>query len=312
MRHAATWFVGALVVGAIVAGTGAAQTRTRILHVSADSKGTAVTDLQPADLELKIGGKTTPVVSVRPAAAPLRIALLVSDAGNGGFQAGIAAFLQKLLGKAEFAFTSVIVQPEQVLDYASDAGTLSAGLRRLGPRGKQMGAQLMEAILETTKTVRGEPKEIPSEEKRPVIVVMRVGGEAPTPITSDEVREQLRKSRAILYVFSTLNADRRTSAVQSGMDAAAQQQAQLRDDESTSAALHLGTVLGDGAKDSGGRHDSVVSTTLVPAFERLADELLNQLEITYELPPSAKPNDKIALSSKRKNVTLRAPARLPN
>src|SRR5262245_7909621 len=156
MRHATPSLLSAVVAGVLVAGAGAAQTRTRILYASADSKGAAVIDLQPADLELRIGGKTTPVVNVRPATAPLRIALLVSDAGNGGFQAGIAAFLQKLLGKAEFAFMSVIVQPEHVLDYASDAGTLNAGLRRLGPRGKQTGAQLMEAILEATKTVRGE------------------------------------------------------------------------------------------------------------------------------------------------------------
>jgi hypothetical protein len=311
MRHAARLFVGAVVAGALVIGADARQTRTRILYASADTKGVPVNDLQPAELEIKVGGKTTPIVSVRPAQAPLRIALLVSDQGNGGFQGGIAAFLQKLLGKAEFAFTSVIVQPEKVLDYASDAGTLNTGLRRLGPRGKQSGAQLMEAILDTAKSVR-EPKENPSEEKRPVIVVMRVGGEAPTPITSDQVREELRKSRAILYVFSTVNADRRSTSAQGVGDAASQQQAQLRDDESTSAALHLGTVLGDGSKDSGGRHDSIVSTTLVPMFEKLADELLNQLEITFELPAGAKPTDKIAVSSKRKGVTVRAPARLPN
>jgi len=312
MRYAARLVIGVIVAGVLVAGVEARQTRTRILYASADIKGAPVNDLQPAEIELKIGGKTATIAGVRQAQAPLRIALLVSDAGNGGFQAGIAQLLQKLLGKAEFAFTSIIVQPEKIQDYVSDAGTLNAALRRVGPRGKQFGSQLMEAILETTKTVRGEPKEIPSEEKRPVIVVMRVGAESPTPITSDEVREQLRKSRAILYVFSTVNADRRGTAVQDGMTAMQQQQAQLRDDESTSAALHLGTVLGDGAKDSGGRHDSIVSTTVVPTFERLADELLNQLEITYELPAGVKPTDKIAISSKRKNVTVRAPARLPN
>src|SRR5262245_47570945 len=118
MRHARL-LVGAIVAGVLVAGVEARQARPRILYASADTKGAPVPDLQPAELEVKIGGKTATITGVRQAQAPLRIALLVADAGNGGFQGGIATLMQKLLGKAEFALTSVIVQPEKILDYAS-------------------------------------------------------------------------------------------------------------------------------------------------------------------------------------------------
>jgi len=69
-------------------------------------------------------------------------------------------------------------------------------------------------------------------------------------------------------------------------------------------------VLGDGSKESGGRHDQVISTTLVPALERIADELLSQYSVTCVLPAGVKPNDKLSISTKRKGARIQAPARL--
>ena len=211
--------------------------------------------------------------------------------------------MQKLLGHAEFALISVIVQAETVVDYTGEAGVLSAGLRRLGTRGRpQRGAQLMEAIQDVLKGVRHEGR-------RPVILVVRVGGEAPTTVPGDDVREQLRKSGALLYVVSTVGAQRAApSQARAGISA---EQAQLRADEDADGALNLAQVLGDGAAESGGRHDQVISNTLVPALEQVAAELLNQYQITYVRPQGGKPNDKISVTSKRKGVTVRAPARLP-
>ena len=127
----------------------------RIIYVTAkDKDGLAVMDLQLADIELKADGKKSEIVSVRPAQAPFRIAVIVSDAGTGGFQLGLATFMQKLLGRAEFSLISLIVQPETIVDYSSEAGVLKAGLMRLGPRGRQRGAQLIETIQAATKHVQ--------------------------------------------------------------------------------------------------------------------------------------------------------------
>lgn len=329
MRHPLTASLGVFVImGALVTGsswTGASTPRsegegvglgapaarsergtvqsTRTVYVSViDKKGNAVTDLLAGEFEVKAGGKRLDVVSAGPAQAPLRIALLVSDAGTGGFQQGLANFMQKLLGHAEFALISVIVQPETVVDYSGEAGVLREGLRRLGTRGRQRGAQLMEAIQDATKGVRREGA-------RPVIVVVRVGGEAATDLSGDDVREQLRKSGAILYVISTVGAQRPApSQARTGISA---EQAQLHDDEVVAGALNLGQVLGDGSRESGGRHDQVISTTLVPTMEQLADELLHQYVLTCALPDGVKPTDKLSVSSKRKGVTVRAPSRLP-
>jgi VWFA-related protein len=303
---------GFAVVGALVTGSSstdpagsAAQARTRTVYASAtDKSGSAVADLQASDFQVKAGGKASEVVSARPATMPLRIALIVADGGTGAFQLGLATFMQKLLGRAEFALTSVLVQPQRVLDYSADASTLSAALDRLGRRGRERGAQLMEAIQDATTEVR-------QETRRPVIVVMRIGGEATTAINGNDVREQLRKSGAILYVISTAGAQRAAPSQIRGTDNASVQQGQMRDAELAESASNLALVLGDGSKESGGHHEEVISTTLVPSLERVADELLHQYEITYELPDGVKSNDKLSVSSKRKGVTVHAPSRLP-
>jgi VWFA-related protein len=284
----------------------AVQPRTRSVYVSVvDKKGSPVTDMTAAEFEVKEGGKARDVVSASPAKIPLRIALLVADQGTGAFQLGLARFMQKLLGHAEFSLTSVIVQPEKLVDYSHEGRELSAALSRLGPRGRQTGAQLMEAIEEATKDVQ-------HEDRRPVIVVMRLGGEAATPISGNDVREQLRKSGAALYVVSSAGAQGAAPPQARGTDAVSVQQGQVRDAELAESAFNLAQVLGDGAKESGGRHEQVIATTHAKALEQLADELLNQYEITYVRADDVKPNEKLSVSSKRKDVNVRAPSRLPN
>jgi hypothetical protein len=122
------------------------------------------------------------------------------------------------------------------------------------------------------------------------------------------MKEQLRRSGALLYVISTVGAQR--SAPSQARAGISSEQAQLRADEDADSALNLGQVLGDGSKESGGRHEQVVSTTLVPVLEQVAGELLNQYEITFAQPESGKPGDRLSVSTKRRGVTVRAPARL--
>jgi VWFA-related protein len=278
--------------------------QSRVVHVSVtDKSGAVVTDLNAADFEIKQGGKSQEVVSVQPAAVPLRVSVLVADAGTGVFQVGLAHFVDKLLGHAEVALTSVILQPEKMTDYSSDAGALSMAVRRLGRRGQpQPGAQLMEAIQDATK-------EVARETSRPVIVVLRVGGEDATSIPPNDVRDDLRRSGALLYAFSTVGAHRPAPSQARGTDPVSVQQGQLRDAELADGAFALAQVLGDGSKESGGRHEEVVSTTLVTTMEQLADELLHQYEITYR-GPGGKSGDKLAVTSKRKGTTVRAPTRV--
>ena len=277
---------------------------TKTLYVTAlDSKGVPVTDLQSAEIEVKAGGKAMEIVRMQPAQMPFRIAVVVSDAGIGGFQQALANFMQKLLGQAEFRLISVITQPEVVSDYSSEGAVLRDAVRRVGPRGRSRGAgaQLMEAVQDATRGVV-------SDGRRPVILVLRVGGEAQTTLEGDDVRDELRKSGAVLYVVSTVGAQRPNAP--SARTGISSEQAQMQDADNATSTLNIQQVLGDGSKESGGRHDQVVSTTLVPALERIADELLSQYALTCVLPAGVKVNDKLSFSTKRKNVKLQAPARL--
>jgi hypothetical protein len=282
----------------------ARQANTRTIYVSAlDNKGNPVTDMQAAEFEVKGGGKVMEITKAEPAQTPMRVSVIVSDAGTGGFQQGLANFMQKLLGRAEFSLVSVINQPEVVSDFSGEGAALRDAVRKIGPRGRQPGAapQVMEAIQDALKRVGAEGR-------RPVILVLRVGGEAITPIDGDDVREQLRKSGALLYVVSTLGAQR--AAAPSARPGISNEQAQMQDSEIANSNLNVAQVFGDGTRESGGRHDQVVSTTLVPTIERIADELLNQYALTCALPDRVKPNDKLSVASKRKGIKLQAPARL--
>jgi hypothetical protein len=49
-----------------------------------------------------------------------------------------------------------------------------------------------------------------------------------------------------------------------------------------------------------------------PVLAKLADSLLHQYALTYTLPDGVKPNEKLALTTSRKGVTLVAPARIPD
>jgi hypothetical protein len=292
-----------LVLGSPRPAAAARQRESRTIYVTAlDRDGRPVTDLQPADFAIKAGNRPLDVIRAEPAQMALRIAVIVADAGTGGFQQALGNFMQKLLGQAEFSLISVIVQPEVVVEYASEGALLRDGLRRLGPRGRQAGAQLMEAIREAAGTVRRDGR-------RPAILVLRVGGEAVTPLSGNEVRDQLRRSGALLHVVSTLGAQRTPAS--SARQGISTEQAQMQDNDTATSILNLGQVLGDGAKESGGRHDQVVSTTLVPALERVADELLNQYAVTCALPEGVKTTDRLSVSTTRKGVKLQAPARLP-
>ena len=307
MRVALTAVAGLLlselVIGSPAPLAAARQREFRTIYVTAlDRDGRPVTDLQAADFAVKAGNKPLEIVRAEPAQMPLRIAVIVADGGTGGFQQALGNFMQKLLGHAEFSLISVIVQPDVVVDYASEGAVLRDGLRRLGPRGRQAGAQLMEAIRAAAGTVRRDGR-------RPAILVLRVGSEATTPLSGDEVREQLRRSGALLHVVSTLGAQRRPAS--SARPGISSEQAQMEDNDTATGILNLAQVLGDGAKESGGRHDQVVSTTLVPALEGVADELLHQYSVTCVLPQGARPGDKLSVSTTRKGVKLQAPARLP-
>jgi hypothetical protein len=210
-----------------------------------------------------------------------------------------------MLGQAEFQFVSMLPQPEKLGPYSARPNDIAAALSRLGNRGSgRGGGQLVEAIMDAARDVQVEAV-------RPVIVVARVGGEPPSDISAKLVRQELQRSGAILYVVSVQGANRRParSVEASSTDPGTRAIGQSYDTEATDQSMNLQLLLGDGARESGGRHDEVASVTLANAFDSIAAELRGQYEVAYSVPDNYKPTDRFSVSSKRKGLIVRAPSR---
>ena len=286
--------------GAVTARARAATARKFYVSV-VDKNGAPVKDLTAADLEVKEGGKVEEV-TLKPASDPLRVALIIADGGTGVYQNAAIAFMNGLARTAEFRVVEVAQQPNQLTDFTSDMQALSGAVPKLARRSSsRTPGQVMEAIFEATKT-------IVAEGKRPVIVVLRVGGEAGTSLQATTVRDALRKTGAALYVISPPGGG--------GMGASGmgiQTNAKDADqNESMANAAELSRVLDDGSKESGGHHDMVTPPGLGKVIDGLVAELQNQYELTYTLADGVKPSDKLQVSTKRKDVKVYAPSKIAN
>jgi hypothetical protein len=250
---------------------------TRKIYISAtDSKGAPVTDLAAADITVKEGGKERPVVSLQPASAPMQIAILVDDAGTGGFQAGVFQFLQKTHGRAQFSISVLSPQAVKLVDFTEDVNGLKDALGRLGPRGRQQpdGDQLPEAIADAAKALQLRKAE------RPVVLAMTIAGGILHSIEPNNVMRTIRSTGAALNVVYVTGAD-------------------------------LGQVLGDGPRESGGRLEEAGSgQAIAPAMIRIADSLLNQYLLTYTLPEGVKMSDRLNVATSRKGINLTSPTRI--
>ncbi|MEO8483766.1 MAG: hypothetical protein ABI634_16265, partial [Acidobacteriota bacterium] len=212
---------------------------TRTIFASVVGKdGTPVTGLTVADFDVKEGGKAQVLTSVKPATMPLRVHLIVSDGGSGAFQLGALRLVQALAGQAQFAFTSVHVQPERVMDFTDNVDLIGAGIQKLGRRGTpQGGNQLMEAI-------KGAIEDLGAPGKHPVLIVLRLGNEDASTLSAKTVRESLRMSGATMYVVSRAGASKAAPTFAGGGSmTAAVAQREMDDTELADTARNLNAVL---------------------------------------------------------------------
>ena len=226
---------------------------------------------------------------------PLQIAIIVDDNGTGLFRSPLMRFVQRMDGHAAMALSTVVGQTMKVVDYTPSLDALMHGLATLNARpGTPDGGQLLEGISEAALELRKR------EAKRPIIIALTVGGTEHSTVNSDLVLDQLRKSGASLHVFSVA-----ASALRSTVTATAPR-------DLLQENMHLNRVLGDGPKQSGGTHQQIVASAgFLLGLQNLASELVGQYRITYTLPPGAKKSEKLNVSTRRKDVTVRAPSKIP-
>ena len=280
------WIAGLLVASTVTLASRAtaivetsaagAEVRRQVYISAVDSTGAPVTDLTATDITVKEGGKDRPVASLRPAVAPMQVAILVEDSGTGGFQYGVAQFLERGLGHGRFSITLLSPQASTLVDFTEDFDALKNAVGRLGARGRVQsdGDQMLDAIARAAKTLQQRKAE------RPIIVALTNGVSPAQSIDPTDVLTTLRSSRAILNVVFVTGAD-------------------------------LGMVMGDGPKQSGGRVEQVgTGAAIAPALIKIANSLLQQYLLTYTLPDGVNPSDRLSVSTSRKGITLTAPSRI--
>jgi len=267
--------LGVVSASRLTAGAGAA----RMVYFSAvDEKGVPVSDLTPADLAVKEGGKDQKIDTLMPATTPLDAVLIVDDGGSGAFQGAVAQFLETTQNKAQVSLTALEPQPMKVMDFTKDFDEFRKAVARVGPRGRitTVGEQIMGTVESVSKDLRKR------QSARAAIVVMTVGGEPPQSTEADPALNALKASGASLSVVHLMGVE-------------------------------LGKVLGDGPRRSGGVSQQVSSGVPIgPVLTKIAQGLLGQYLLTYTLPDGVKPNERFALTTTRKGLTLLAPTRIPD
>ena len=274
-----------------------AQDRTRRVHFTAvDRNGAVVTDLAAAEVTVKEGGKSREITAVRPATEPLQVAILVDDNGTGIFRVPVGRFIEGLLGRAAFSIVTVAGQPRALTPFTGNSDTLREAIAQLIARpASPDGGQLLSGIYEAALDFERRKVE------RPVILALTVGGEEHTPLPPHHVLDQLRKSGAPLHVVAVVGSQLRATAPVG------------RSADLLNENMSLNQVLGDGPRRSGGRREAVpAGAGAVTGLHQLAESLKHQYALEYRLPAGVKPSDRFSVSTKRKDITLRAPTHIPD
>ena len=271
----------------------AVEATLRTVYVTVtDGQGAPVTDLTLANFKVKEGGKDREVVKAEPAKARPHLALVVEErlAPDQGTRVGLFEFVKRINGAAEISLITVGLRNTTVVPYVTDPNAVLKGINELS-LNPQPTSNLTEGINEIAKAFEKERPE------RPVIVVVGFSGGQAGGASPNSILTQLRQSGAKLYAV-TYGQPENNSAGDLGTmgDMSAREQ-----------------VLGDGAKQTGGRRTDVVSTAAISkALLQVADDLAAQYVITYSLPDGVKPDRRFNISTDRKGLSLRAPAGLPD
>jgi hypothetical protein len=285
-------FIGLLALPTIAAaGLGPAAATTRTVYVTiTDDKNVGVSDLTPADLVVKEGGKEREITKVERAANKIRLSLAVEERliGDTQVRMGLFDFMKRMIDGAEIRLLTIGLRNTTIVDYTSSLDTLVAAINKFTLNPSKDSA-VAESVLEMAREFSEQKAE------RPVIVVVcATGGQAGTD--SRNVLDKLRDSGATMFVAAWLGGGSANLGVGSLSDMSGREQ-----------------VIGDGPKQSGGRRTDFTGTAATSkTLLQFASDLQSQYAITYTLPDGVKPDRRFALTVKRKGLTARAPSAIPD
>lgn len=274
----------------------------KILYLTVvDQAGKSVTDLKTEDVLIRESDGDREVVSVKRSTKPLAIEILADttqQAGGTGMmssqtsQTGAAELIRDIrVSISQFIKDIAAGNPEntmQIMEFGqaaipvtkmtTDVAELEKGVTRLFPKPKA-GSLLLEAIIEASKEL--------SKAKNPrrAIVSLNIEpGDEQSAAQVEKMHNELVKSRASLWAVS----------LQVG-----QNKNQMR-----------GLVLERLTANTGGRREFIhAQSALEVMMKNIADNLMQQYEVTFKRPAGAKPQA-IAVGVRRDNLKLYA-SRIP-
>jgi len=268
-----------------------AEPVVRTVYVTVtDRDGAAVPDLTPADFVVKEGGKEREVLRAAPATQKMRLAIMAEERllGDGGVRNGLFEFMKRLQPTAEMAFIAIGLRNTTIVNYTSDLNAMVAGFNGLSLNPPPQ-TNLTEGILDISRAIEKEGHE------RPVVVVVAISGGQAGGASANEVLNQLRQSGAGMFAV-TITSPGTLQGVGGLADESNREQ-----------------VIGDGAKQSGGRRIEVTATIAVgKGLQQVASDLSAQYAIQYALPDGVKPDRRLNVSLKRRGLSMRAPSLIPD
>ena len=111
------------------------------VHAFEESTGTLVTDLEPAEVIIRVGGVIRPVVDVRPANLPARVVVLVDNSRRAGralerVREGLREFVDRLPPYQELSLAVLSSRPDWVMQGAVEVDPMREGIDRIDIGGR--------------------------------------------------------------------------------------------------------------------------------------------------------------------------------
>lgn len=295
-RACATVLVGLAAGASVLVG---AQTKPEIQRAvyftAVDRAGTHITDLTPADLTIREGGRDRPVLTLHPSTARLKVSLAIAERLSPDIvvRQAVSRFIQQFQGAADIALYLIGAGNAKLVDYTRDPQPLLKALASL-PMRSQGGGNLVESLFELTRDQR-------SIEGRRAIVLLATEVPEPTTVTANGVLDQLRDTGTVLYAATVVGP---ATSLQMSPDNMARLE--------TVEEVERDRALNDGTRQSGGLRLPVLR---VDDFSRALDSIRGELQhewvATYTMPSGTKSDGRVSLSSKRRGVTVRSLSQLP-
>ena len=284
---------------AMVSSAQAPDGARRTVYVTAvDHRGDFVSDLTALDLTVREGGRERVIADVSPAKDRLQVAVLVDEllAPDPTVRRATFALAQRITASGDVALYLVGQQNRQMVDYTTDLSRVSTALNAFPIRAQYPGT-IVQALREIAKAQR-------TREGRRVIVVVAPEIPQVSTVTAEAVFNELRDGGVALYAATFAGWRTRPGTL-------VEQQATRLEGGDLTQEVERDRVLNDGPKQSGGlRVTSTRIDDLAAALGRMAEDMLHQYRVTYELVPGTRADGRVSIGARRKGLTVRGPSRV--